>query len=134
MKWQAGTIEDLAAFGLNRLTWRYWGQQAMGLLNATARALWLFVILGSLSSSASSTWRGARLPVLVHHPRRVSRHEIPHRARTDLPISGSFFPNGFFMWLRAGWFVAACSSVLWNRATNRKIDRWAAQYAGEGGH
>jgi poly-beta-1,6-N-acetyl-D-glucosamine synthase len=134
MKWQAGTIEDLLSFGLNHLTWRDWGQQALGLLNAAARALWLFVILGALALGLLNVaWYWIAFPFLFIALDVYRATRIPHRDRTDLLIAGSFFPNEFFMWLRAGWFLASWSSVLWSRATHRTIDRWAAQYAAEGG-
>lgn len=134
MKWQCGTIEDLLAFGVNRLTWRDWVQQALGLLNAASRALWLFVIIGALVLGILNiAWYWIAFPLVFVALDVYRATRIPHRDRTDLIIAGSFFPNEFFMWLRAGWFVASWSSVLWSRATHRDIDRWAAQYAAEGG-
>ncbi|MFE7631562.1 glycosyltransferase family 2 protein, partial [Kocuria sp. NPDC057446] len=57
---------------------------------------------------------------------------IPHRDKKDLLLAATFFPNEAFMWMRAGWFVRSWVDVLTSKITNKKTDRWAAQYAAEG--
>ncbi|MFF0945314.1 glycosyltransferase [Kocuria sp. CPCC 205300] len=133
LKWQVGTIEDLLTFGMNRLTLRDWGQQAMGLMNAALKLLWIVVLVGFAAIGDLQFilfWWLLPLLFVALDVKRAMR--IPHRDKTDLLIAASFFPNEAFMWLRAGWFVRSWAEVLASRITNQKTDRWAAQYAAEG--
>jgi hypothetical protein len=120
-------------FGVNRLTWRDWGQQALGLMNAATRTLWVAVLAGAVAlGDAQIAWIWWVLPVLFAGLDVLRATRIPHRDRKDLLLAASFLPNEIFMWLRAGWFVASWNSVLMGRLTHRTTDRWAAQYAAEG--
>ncbi|WP_104117825.1 glycosyltransferase family 2 protein [Arthrobacter sp. B1805] len=133
MKWQVGTVEDLLRIGVNRLTLRDWGQQAMGMVNAGLKALWVSVILGAVALGMFNlVWYWLLLPVLFIALDVKRALRIPHRDRVDLLIAASFFPNELFMWLRAGWFVRSWVDVLVSKITNRRADRWANQYAAEG--
>lgn len=133
LKWQCGTIEDLLEFGLNRLTVRDWAQQAMGLLNAGMKVLWL-VVLGGFAALGMLQfilfWWLVPFLFIALDIKRALR--IPHRDRTDLLIACTFFPNEAFMWLRAAWFVRSWWDVLISRITKQHTDRWAAQYQAEG--
>lgn len=133
MKWQTGTIEDLMTFGVNRLTARDWSQQAMGLLNAASRVLWVAVVAGSLlTHTFAFVWVWWVLPLVFVGLDVLRATRIPHRDATDLLLAAAFVPNEVFTWLRAGWFVASWSAVLTAKITHRSVDRWAAQYAAEG--
>jgi biofilm PGA synthesis N-glycosyltransferase PgaC len=133
LKWQVGTIEDLLTIGVNRLTARDWAQQAMGLLNASLKALWLVVLVGGLLLGELHVAWYWLLPPLLFIALDLKRAlRIPHRDAKDLLIAAAFLPNEAFMWLRAGWFVRSWFDVLVSRITDKHIDRWAAQYAAEG--
>lgn len=133
MKWQVGTVEDLLSFGVNRLTIRDWGQQAMGLLNAAMKALWVAVMVGFASLQMLEFilfwWL---VPVLFISLDIKRALRIPHVDRKDILIACTFFPNELFMWLRAGWFVRSWWDVLFMKMTKNTKDRWEAQYIAEG--
>lgn len=132
MKWQVGTVEDLLAFGVNRLTLRDWGQQALALLGVFAKLLWLAVIFGSLAVGTFHVilvWWLVPFLFIALDIKRAWR--IPHRDRKDVLIAAMFFPQEFFMWLRSGWFVASWWAVAVARVTARRVDRWEAQYQAE---
>ncbi len=132
MKWQVGTVEDLLAFGVNRLTIRDWGQQVLALLHVFTKLLWLGVIVGSAITGTFHVilvwWLVPILFVALDVKRSL---RIPHRDRKDILIAASFFPQELFMWLRSGWFVASWWAVCASRVTSRRVDRWEAQYAAE---
>jgi cellulose synthase/poly-beta-1,6-N-acetylglucosamine synthase-like glycosyltransferase len=134
MKWQVGTVEDLLTFGINRLTVRDWGQQAMGMFNAFLKSLWLFVIVGQWAyyGELKIAWFWWLLPILFIALDVKRAMRIPHRDWKDILIALSFFPNEAFMWLRAGWFTKSWLDVLWSKVTGRTKDRWSAQYQAEG--
>jgi cellulose synthase/poly-beta-1,6-N-acetylglucosamine synthase-like glycosyltransferase len=129
MKWQSGTIQDLKTFGVNRLTWRDWAQQALGLLNAASRALWVVCIAAAAALGVlhlALFW--VLLPALfiVVDVRRAMR--VPHRDWKDIALAAVLLPNEFFMWLRGAWFTWSWVTVTLRHDT----DLWAAQYAAEG--
>jgi biofilm PGA synthesis N-glycosyltransferase PgaC len=132
MKWQVGTIEDLLSLGVNRLTLRDWGQQAMGLLGVLLKALWVAVIVLALSLGVFKFilfwWL---IPILFVSLDIKRALRIPHRDWKDIIIAATFFPQELFMWLRSGWFVASWCAVLTTKITRRRIDRWEAQYTAE---
>ncbi|WP_277210282.1 glycosyltransferase [Isoptericola croceus] len=132
MKWQTGTVEDLLTFGLNRLTWRDWGQQALGLLNGVMRLLWIFVLVGAISMGMTIAWFWWCFPLLFVWLEVYRSMRIPHRDRKDMLLAASFFPAELFTLLRLAWFWASWASVVHGKMTHKKIDRWAAQYAAEG--
>lgn len=132
MKWQVGTVEDLLVLGINRLTLRDWGQQAMGLLGAFLKLLWVAVIVSALALGVFRVvlfWWLVPILFVALDVKRALR--IPHRDWKDIAIAASFFPQEIFMWLRAGWFLASWWAVLTGRITRRRIDRWEAQYTAE---
>ncbi|MDD9207367.1 glycosyltransferase family 2 protein, partial [Georgenia sp. 10Sc9-8] len=133
MKWQVGTVQDLLAFGLNKLTWRDWAQQALGLLNAAARALWVAVLTtAALLDVFHVMWVWWCLPavfVLLDAKRAL---RIPHRTRADWAVALTFFPTECFQWMRGAWFVASWWHVVRTRLTrSSSTDLWAKQYAAE---
>ena len=133
MKWQVGTVEDLLTIGVNRLTLRDWSQQAMGLMNASLKALWLYVMaVVMVLGVVNIFWGWLLLPVLFIALDIKRALRIPHRDWKDLLIAASFFPNEAFMWLRAGWFIRSWVDVLISKITRRSKDRWEAQYIAEG--
>lgn len=133
MKWQVGTVEDLLDFGLNRLTLRDWGQQAMGLANAALKALWVAVMAWyATSGNLTVVWFWLLLPVLFIALDVKRALRIPHRDWKDMLIAASFFPNEIFMWLRAAWTVKSWAAVITTKITNKKTDLWAAQAQAEG--
>jgi poly-beta-1,6-N-acetyl-D-glucosamine synthase len=57
MKWSVGTVSDLLTFGINKLTYRDWLQQALGLLSAVARILWISIwIGGAITGELHPNW------------------------------------------------------------------------------
>jgi biofilm PGA synthesis N-glycosyltransferase PgaC len=133
LKWQVGTIEDLLTFGVNKLTIRDWGQQAMGLVNAALKGLWVACLVGfSLLGTLNILWFWWLLPFLFIALDVKRALRIPHRDKKDLLLAATFFPNEIYMWLRAAWFTRSWFDVLVSRFTHQKKDRWAAQYAAEG--
>ncbi|MCU1532832.1 MAG: hypothetical protein JWO49_2403 [Arthrobacter sp.] len=132
MKWQVGTVEDLLDLGINRLTVRDWGQQAMGLLGVFLKLLWIAVIATSLALGVfhfELFWWLVPVLFVALDIKRALR--IPHRDWKDILLAASFFPQEFFMWLRSGWFLASWWAVLITKITRRRIDRWEAQYTAE---
>lgn len=132
MKWQVGTVEDLLDLGVNRLTLRDWGQQAMGLLGVFLKALWIAVMVLSLALGVFKFilfwWLVPVLFVSLDIKRAL---RIPHRDWKDIALAATFFPQELFMWLRSGWFLASWCAVLKTKITRRRIDRWEAQYTAE---
>ncbi|WP_045729382.1 glycosyltransferase [Pseudarthrobacter chlorophenolicus] len=132
MKWQVGTVEDLLDLGINRLTLRDWGQQAMGLLGVFLKALWISVMILSLALGVFKFilfwWLVPVLFVALDIKRAL---RIPHRDWKDVLLAATFFPQELFMWLRSGWFLASWCAVLKTKITRRRIDRWEAQYTAE---
>lgn len=132
MKWQVGTVEDLLHLGINRLTLRDWGQQALGLLGAFLRVLWLNVLILSLVLNVFKFilfWWLVPILFIALDLKRAWR--IPHRDWKDILIAATYFPQEFFMCLRAGWFLTAWYAVLATKITRRRVDRWEAQYTAE---
>lgn len=132
MKWQVGTVEDLIRIGMNRLTLRDWGQQAMGLLGVLTKLLWIGVLVSAWSLNMFHLilfWWIVPLLFVALDIKRALR--IPHRDARDLLIAATFFPQEAFMWLRSGWFLASWWSVFVTALTHRQVDRWANQYKAE---
>ncbi|MEW1812500.1 glycosyltransferase family 2 protein [Pseudarthrobacter phenanthrenivorans] len=132
MKWQVGTVEDLLDLGLNRLTLRDWGQQAMGLLGVFLKLLWLAVIVGALALGVFHVvlfWWLVPILFVALDIKRALR--IPHRDWKDVALAATFFPQELFMWLRSGWFLASWWAVAASKVTRRRVDRWEAQYTAE---
>ena len=129
IKWQVGTVEDLLAFGLNRLTWRDWAQQAMCLFNVFSKAflVWFWAYL-TVTGQITFIWFWWVFPLLFVGMEYVRYRSIPHRDKKDLAIALSFFPNEAFQWMRAAWVAASWVTVL----SGRKRDLWAAQAKAEG--
>lgn len=132
MKWQVGTVEDLLQLGINRLTLRDWGQQAMGLLGVFLKLLWISVIALSLCLGVFQVllfWWLVPILFVALDIKRALR--IPHWDWKDVLLAATFFPQEIFMWLRSGWFLASWWAVLSSKITRRRIDRWEAQYTAE---
>ncbi|WP_454301142.1 glycosyltransferase family 2 protein [Salana multivorans] len=129
IKWQVGTVEDLLAFGLNRLTWRDWAQQAMCLFNVFSKAflVWFWAYL-TVTGQITFIWFWWVFPLLFVGMEYIRYRSIPHRDKKDLAIALSFFPNEAFQWMRAAWVAASWVTVL----SGRKRDLWAAQAKAEG--
>lgn len=129
MKWQVGTVQDLLAIGVNRLTLRDWFQQAACIFNVLAKALlvafWIALIV---THSVTFIWFWWLLPVVFISLDYIRSRSIPHRDRTDTLLALSFFPMEAFMWMRAGWTAAAWWKVL----SGSQTDLWGAQYRAEG--
>lgn len=134
MKWQVGTVEDLLAFGINKLTLRDWGQQFMGMFGAALKALWVFVIVGNYLyyGYLNMHWVWFLFPVLFVALEIKRALRIPHRDWKDMLIASTFFPNEIFMWMRSAWFVKSWVDVLMSKITGNKKDLWSAQYQAEG--
>lgn len=133
MKWQVGTVEDLLSFGVTKLTYVDWRQQAAGLLAAAVRISWvLFTLVALLTGSLHMAWLWLVAPAFFIANDVKQALRIPHRDSRDVLLAALLLPQEFFAWLRAGWFIAAWCSVLTSRVTRRRKDRWAMQYVAEG--
>lgn len=133
MKWQCGTVEDLLAIGVNRLTAVDWWQQFTGLCAALSRLLWVVVIIAQIMTGQFHFvlfwWL---LPVLFAAVDVRAAMRIPHRDRKDVVLAALLVPSELFAWLRAGWFLAAWFDVLKSKVTGQRKDRWQMQYVAEG--
>jgi cellulose synthase/poly-beta-1,6-N-acetylglucosamine synthase-like glycosyltransferase len=133
MKWQVGTVEDLLSFGVTKLTYTDWRQQAAGMLAAAVRVSWVaFTLLALANGSLHMAWLWLVAPAFFIANDVKQALRIPHRDRRDVLLAALLLPQEFFAWLRAGWFLAAWCSVLTSRVTRRRKDRWAMQYVAEG--
>lgn len=134
MKWQVGTVEDLLMIGVNRLTIIDWFQQALGLMAALIRILWvsLLIIAATPYGSISHNVLWLVLPLLFIVSDTAQAYLIPHRDRKDILVAAVLVPQEIFAWMRAGWFLAAWYEVLVGKITRRRKDRWSMQYAAEG--
>lgn len=133
MKWQVGTVEDLMSIGFNKYTKVDWGQQALGLVSAFSRFLWLIIIAASLAMGnfhLQLFWM--LLPILFVANDLKAANRIPHRDWKDFLLAGLLIPQELFAWLRAGWFTKAWFDVLIGKVTGKRKDRWALQYSAEG--
>ncbi len=133
MKWQVGTVEDLLSIGVNRLTLVDWYQQAVGLLMAFVRILWVVLIVLQISIGIfhfSMLW-WLIIPIVFAVGEGLMTFRIPHRDRWDVVYGFAIFPQEIFATLRSGWFLAAWASVLLSKITGRRKDRWSLQYAAE---
>ena len=133
MKWQVGTIEDLMRFGINRLTWREWHAQLVGVVSMLFRTTWVGLLVLSLSLHVfvfQPQWLLVTLLVVANDVRQSLL--IPHRDRVDVLLAATLLPKELMTWLWTGWFVAAWREALVGRITHRSRDRWALQYRAEG--
>lgn len=133
MKWQVGTVEDLMSIGFNKLTMLDWWQQALGLIAAFSRMLWLFVIIASIALGTFALqplW--LILPFVFVANDLKAANRIPHRDWKDMLLAGLLIPQEIFCWMRAGWFCKAWFDVIIGRVTGKRKDRWAMQYSAEG--
>jgi cellulose synthase/poly-beta-1,6-N-acetylglucosamine synthase-like glycosyltransferase len=131
IKWSAGTVEDLLSFGVNRLTIRDWGQQALGLMSAIVRILWVLLwVVGAATGQLHPNWTWWAFTALFIVLDFVAALKIPGRDKTDVFLAVILVPNEIFAWMRAGWFIASWWLVMTGRARNRNL--WAAQYTAEG--
>ena len=131
MKWQVGTVHDLLLFGFNRLTARDWIQQALGLINALVRSLWMMLwILSAFTGVFHVQWTWWAFPLFFSAIDTLVTLRFKERARGDVLLSALLFPMEIFAWLRAGWFVASWWKILLGR--HGVNDLWTAQYAADG--
>ncbi len=81
LKWSSGTAEDLMSFGLTRLTFLAWCQQAAGMLAVMTRVLWVMVTIWAFMLGA-----GGLQPALAAAPRHHD-HAV-RQARPAHPVPG----------------------------------------------
>lgn len=132
-KWQVGTVEDLLAIGFNKLTRLDWGQQALGLVSALMRVLWVIVMITSITMGAfeiQPLW--LLLPFVFVANDLKSANRIPHRDWKDMLLAALLFPQELFSWMRAAWFLSSWFDVIVSKITGNRKDRWAMQYKAEG--
>lgn len=129
MKWQVGTVQDLLDFGFSRLTAGDWGQQALGLLSAVVRIMWLVLwTAGPLAGWLHPSWTWWAFPCWFAAIDILASLKMEHRDWWDVLIAAVLLPSEMFAWLRGAWFVASWSQVLFTRGVK---DLWASQYAAE---
>lgn len=135
MKWQVGTVDDLLRLGINRLTLLDWMQQALGLLAALTRAVWVFLLIVAVTpyGQLQPSWYWLLFTGAFVFSDTIAALFIPHRDRKDVLFAVALVPQEMFAWMRAAWFVTAWAEVLRSRVTKVKKDRWELQYAAEGG-
>jgi cellulose synthase/poly-beta-1,6-N-acetylglucosamine synthase-like glycosyltransferase len=131
LKWQVGTVRDLKAIGVNRLTVVDWWQQCLGMIAAFVRVSWvaLFILGVALSGHVHvlKFWWIFPLVFVLCDVREAWR--VPHRTGSDILMAAVLVPQEVFAWVRAAWFTWSWMEVL----TGRKRDRWALQIAAERG-
>lgn len=133
MKWQAGTVDDLLSFGLNKLTFKDWVQQSLGMLNVFTKLLLIVVLVGySLIGQLEFLWYWWLVPILFIALEFKKSRRIPHRDWKDTFIALSYLPNELYMWVRTGWYIKSWLSVTLTKITKVKKDRWEYQYLAEG--
>ena len=134
MKWQVGTVEDLLALGVNRLTWLDWRQQAIGIFMAMIRILWILLIAvlawTDLLHFSLIWW--LIVPILFSLGEGLMTFRIPRRDKWDVVYGFAIVPSEVFATVRSAWFLAAWWEVLWSKVTGGRKDRWSLQYAAEG--
>lgn len=133
MKWQTGTVQDLLAFGVNRLTRRDWWQQLQGGLAILIRlawiASWVFIAIAG-RVQFQPVWL---LPPLIFLANDVKQSlRIPKRDRADVLTAAFLIPQEIFAFIRAGWFAASWGRVLAEKAFRlQPKDMWSAQAKAE---
>jgi poly-beta-1,6-N-acetyl-D-glucosamine synthase len=129
IKWQAGTVHDLIRFGFNRLTWREWLQQALGLMCMVFWFLWLTVNIASASvGDLRVSWTWLLLPLAFSGVEIIHTMKIRGRDWKDFAIAGSLLSTVMYTWLCMGWVSAS----WWKVISGSNDDLWAAQYTAEG--
>lgn len=133
IKWQAGTLQDLLRFGLNRLTLRAWIDQILNLTGPVIRVLWIVVVALALYLDALVfVWWGFFVPVLFMAVNLKNAIRVPHRDKWDLLMAVAIIPTEFLAVVRGGWIVASWMEILRKTITHKDRDLWAAQYRAEG--
>lgn len=133
MKWQAGTVQDLVAFGVNRLTLHDWFFQMVACLNPFIRVLWVLVLgLAIYLDSLVIVWWAFLIPLLTIALNVKGVLRVPHRDRWDVALAVALLPTEFIHTIRGGWIVASWFEVFKNSLSNTKRDLWEAQYKAEG--
>lgn len=134
MKWQVGTVEDLMDIGFNRLTRIDWWQQAVGVLMAFVRILWVALIVAQVAFGMlhfSLLW-WTLVPLLFALGEGLQTFRIPHRDKLDVLMGFLIVPSEVFAWVRSAWFLTAWAEALWSKVTGCRKDRWSLQYIAEG--
>jgi biofilm PGA synthesis N-glycosyltransferase PgaC len=133
MKWQTGTVEDLLAFGVNRLTLFDWWQQVQGMIAIAVRFTWIVLLLRAILIQQfilQPAWLIPPFLFLLNDIKQSFR--IPLRDRADVAVAAAFLPQEGFAWIRAGWFAASWMQVLRQRLFSvGRRDLWAAQASAE---
>lgn len=133
IKWQAGTIQDLIAFGFNKSTCHDWFFQAVALLNPLIRILWILVLgLALYTNSLIIVWWAFLIPLLTVALSIKSALRIPHRDKWDMFLAVILIPTEMIHTVRGGWILRSWFEVLYNTITRKKRDLWSAQYKAEG--
>jgi biofilm PGA synthesis N-glycosyltransferase PgaC len=129
LKWQVGTVRDLRAIGLNRLTLIDWWQQFLGMVSAIIRVAWvgLFILGVALTGHMHVLRYWWIFPVVFVLCDVREAWRMPHRTWSDVLTAAVLIPQEVFAWLRAAWFTWSWMEVL----TGRNRDRWALQMAAE---
>ena len=134
LKWSSGTAEDLMSFGLTRLTFLAWSQQAAGALAVLTRILWVLVTIWAFMLGAggfSPLWLLLPAITITLSVKRALR--IPYRDWRDIVLAALVVPQEVYSWLQVGWFASSWWRVLAARVTRRRPDYWAVQYRAERG-
>ena len=94
LKWSSGTAEDLMSFGLTRLTFQAWCQQAAGVLAVMTRILWVAVTIWAFLLGAggfSPLWLLLPAITITLSVKRALR--IPYRDWRDLALAALVVPQ-----------------------------------------
>ena len=133
MKWQTGTVEDLLAFGVNRLTLFDWWQQLQGVIAIAVRLTWVALLVRALMVHhfvLHPIWLLPPVLFIVNDVKQAFR--IPYRERADILVAALLVPQEGLAWMRAAWFAASWTQVLTLRVfPHRRRDLWGAQAKAE---
>lgn len=133
MKWQAGTLQDLLRFGVNRLTIKDWLHQMLNLMGPLIRMLWVTVIsLAVYLDTLTIVWWGLLVPFLFVAINLKTAVRIPFKDKWDIIMAVTILPTEFLACIRGGWILASWGEILRKKITRKERDLWAAQYKAEG--
>ena len=134
MKWQVGTVEDLLALGVNKLTWYDWRQQVVGIFMALTRIFWvaLIAVLACMDLLQTSLFWWVVIPTAFALGEGLMTLRIPHKDKWDIVLGFAIVPSEIFATVRSAWFLAAWAEVLRSKITGGRKDRWSLQYEAEG--
>ena len=134
MKWSTGTVQELLAHGVTRLTLVDWSGQLMGFLMLFIRLIWVTLITLQITIGMFEFhWFWWTVyPAFFGLSQLWMSRRIPHTTWKGKLLAVTILPYELFGWMRVGWFTASWLAVAKEKLTGRRKDRWEIQYRAEG--